>query len=70
MKYVIDKYGNVAIGSNCYHFDLSKSVPALVERAGHCVIKDGKMSVFGASAGYGIDAKPEDADILNKALGL
>lgn len=68
MKYIITDYNKVIIGSGVYHQDLASDVPGKVISAGHMRIKDGKVEVFGTSSGYMMDAKPEDAKILERHL--
>jgi hypothetical protein len=71
VKYVITDKGEVAVGGG-YHIQLARTLQGKVVAAGHCrLIGDGKrIEVFGRSAGFRIAAKPEDALVLARHLGL
>lgn len=64
MKYIITDQNEARTGG-AYHQDMAQDCNGRVIRAGHCKKnQDGTYSVWGESFGYGISAKPEDADIL------
>lgn len=73
MKYVIDKQGNIALGSlTTMHRNLLDALGSgsRIASAGHCIIRDGRITVFGESIGFGILAKPEDAATIEAHLGI
>jgi len=73
MKYVITEKGSVILGNRGFHFDLAQVVAGEHDRviaAGTCRMKNGKVEVYGGSAGYGIDAQPHDAAAIETALGV
>ena len=71
MKYIITDQNEVAVGINTYHQIIKDELKlkGRVIAAGHCefVKETGKYRVYGESVGYGIQSKPEDADVLNSA---
>lgn len=75
MKYVIDTDGNVVMGGrsgNVYHrqlFDVL-GAGARIAGAGHCRLVNGRVEVHDGSVGFGIESKPEDADIISAHLGM
>ncbi len=75
MKYVIDDHDNVVMGgksSVLYHEDLFKAFGpgSRIKSAGHCAIVAGKVEVRRGSIGFGIESKPEDAEIIGAYLGI
>jgi hypothetical protein len=70
MKYVITDNNTIALGSGTYHRDLANALNGKVVSAGHCEIVNGKFRVFDGSAGFNMEAKEEDANILNQLFGL
>ena len=70
MKYVITDQNEAKIGKDIYlHSELTKELKGKVIKAGHCrITEDFSYHVWGESIGYGIQSRPEDADILNKLL--
>jgi hypothetical protein len=73
MKYVIDRRGNVVIGSaRLLHADLAAGLdrPVEIASAGFCFIEAGKIKVGGRSVGFGIESKPEDADLIAAEFNL
>ncbi len=75
MKYVIDTNGTVVMGGptkRIFHRDLFDALGpgARIASAGHCHIRDGKIFVHDGSVGFGIDAKPGDAEIIGSFLGI
>lgn len=68
MKYVITDKHEAKVGG-AFHQDMGDKCVGKVIRAGHCEKKeDGSYRVWGKSIGYGINSKPEDAEILKKLL--
>lgn len=75
MKYVITDRGEVEVGmEHEYHRELAGRCEGWVIAAGHYKVVDRfaeqKVEVYGESIGFGIAAKPEDANALEKMLGL
>lgn len=75
MKYIItgSEYEPTVILGNRNHETLAESVCGKYRKpcsAGHFKIVNGKVEVYGGSIGYDIDAKPEDAEIIQHELGL
>lgn len=74
MKYVIDQYNNVVLGSGpVSHRDLFRSLVdsgSNIKAAGHCRIENGRVHVLGESVGYGIAANADDATKIEQALGI
>ena len=71
MKYVITDKGEVAVGTT-YHMQLAQGLQGTVVAAGHYRLLGGGrwVEVYGRSSGYRIDARPEDAVIVARHLGL
>ena len=71
MKYVITENGEVAVGAG-YHLQLASGLEGKVVAAGHCRLVDGgrRVEVYGRSSGFRIAAKPEDAALVARRLGL
>lgn len=69
MKYIITDKGEVKTGG-MYHQDMGDHCEGRVISAGHYDIINGLVKVHGSSIGYGINAKPEDAIILQKHLNI
>lgn len=67
MKYIITDKGEVAVGKG-FHADLAHSLQGKVVSAGHYEVENGKVRVYGASIGYEINAKPEDAQAIETFL--
>lgn len=65
MKYVISDLNEVNFG-NGFHAELASDFKGKVISAGHCDKTEDGYKVYGSSMGYGIGAKPKDAEILNK----
>lgn len=75
MKYVIDTNGTVVLGgpsSRIFHRDLFNVLgpESRIAGAGHCVIQNGRVIVSQGSVGFGIDAKPQDAEWIEAYLGM
>lgn len=70
MKYIITDHNKIALGSGCYHDDLSHVVTGNVISAGEMRIENGRVVVFGESHGYHIKAKKEDAVEIEKYLNI
>lgn len=69
MKYIITEKGTVVMGNNTFHSVLSEEVRGeRIVAAGHARYENGAWKVFGESIGYGIEAQPEDAEVINKAM--
>lgn len=70
MKYVITDKGEARVEPNfMLHMDIAIGLEGHVVAAGHCRRGvDGRWYVYGESFGFGIKAKPEDADILNQQI--
>jgi hypothetical protein len=71
VKYVITDRGEVAVGTS-YHKLLAEPLAGTVIAAGHYrLINGGRwVEVYGRSSGFGIAAKPEDAVIVARHIGL
>ena len=70
MKYIITDKDEVKIGG-LFHQDMGDECSGKVVRAGHCSKnEDGTYKVWGGSYGYGIDSKPEDAELLSRLNNL
>ena len=67
-KYIITDKNEIKIGGENYHFELAEDCKGKVISAGFCRLENGKYIVFGGSTHFGIQSKPEDANILNKCL--
>lgn len=75
MKYIIggDEFQPRVIIGNTMHSALAETVLGKYRKprsAGHMKIVDGKVEVYGKSIGFGIEAKPEDAIIISRFLGI
>jgi hypothetical protein len=70
-KYVISDRGEVAVGGS-FHYQMAKSFQGTVVAAGHYRLVDGntRVEVFGHSYAFHIAARPEDAAVLARYLGL
>jgi hypothetical protein len=71
MKYVISDLGEVAVNGP-FHAEMARKLQGRVIAAGHYRISaDGsRVEVFGYSRGLHIRAKPEDAPLIARHLGL
>lgn len=67
MKYIITDKGEVKTGG-MYHQDMGAECEGRVVSAGHYSVEHGIVKVFGESYGYGIESKPEDAEVLQRHL--
>jgi hypothetical protein len=68
MKYIITDKNEAKVGG-AFHQDMGDECEGRVVSAGHCrQNSDGSYSVFGESIGYGIESKPEDAEMLTLLL--
>lgn len=68
MKYVITDQNEFAIGIGAFHKNLAYGLKGRVTAAGYCRITDGRVQVYGKSAGFGIEARPEDAAHLEQLI--
>ncbi len=71
MKYVISEFGEVAVDGP-FHAQMARTLQGRVAAAGHYRISaDGtRVEVYGHSRGLHIQAKPEDAILIARHLGL
>jgi hypothetical protein len=74
MKYVISIRGSVGVGPSQ---ELHKSIASRhgilhrdVVAAGHYEVHLGKVKVYGSSIGFNVDAKEEDAPLIQKHLDV
>jgi hypothetical protein len=70
MKYVLTDKDEFAIGRGNYHRDLASGFAGRVIAAGYCRIEDGRVTVYGKSRGFKLEAQPEDAAHLEKLLSM
>ena len=70
MKYVITDHNKIAMGTGTYHQSIANSLTGEVKSAGEFRIKNGRVEVFGESAGFGIKSKSEDALEIESYLGI
>lgn len=72
MKYVILGGSKVLIVHDDIPHDLVRSLPGepLIQRAGFCSLEKGLVQVWGKSVGLGLEARPDDAEIIAEELGL
>ncbi len=66
MKYVITDHNKVAMGTGCNHQALALALTGKVVAAGEFRVVGGRVEVYGESFGYGIKARPEDAEVLQR----
>ncbi len=71
MKYVISEFGEVAVDGD-FHAQMARTLKGRVVAAGHYRLSaDGKsVEVYGHSRGLHLAARPEDAILIARHLGL
>lgn len=75
MKYIIGggEFEPKVIIGNTMHSILAETILGKYRKpgsAGYMKIVNGKVEVYGKSIGFGIEAKPEDAIIISRFLGI
>ncbi len=69
-KYIIFNNNHCVLGTDIYHKELARASAGRVTSAGYFKFKNGRIEVYGESAGFDLEAKPEDARKLEEMLGI